>query len=336
MPAQYLATGHSAGEECSSTYEGRHLTLEESFLVHPTHADAFVDKGDPVVITTGDQSVVGVAFASATAATDLIAIDTEGAWYLSCTAVDDWGNSPIAAGDEIFISLTGAATMLSKIRNKNTHQHFGYALGDLATGTTGVVAIKVHWDPDDSEEIIGKGSAFYEMGVTVANGREYRYRSNIAAGDSRGMYMALGLAGGASGEAVRARTIVEAVGVGGGVHGLHGGVEFDTDGTITGLGVGVRGTFMVPNRAMGGTYYGGMSELWAEGALSDMSGPNAIHCFNMGGDATGIATCDFVFAFNNLSATQDQAHNAWVAGLTRSLRVILDGTTYYLGLSNAP
>lgn len=333
MPDFYLATGHTSGEECSSTYEGRHLTLEENLLNHPTHGDGLVNGGDPIV-DAGGENIVGVAFISAAANTDPISIDTEGIWFLTATATDDWGNNPIQYGDEIFISL--ANPVLSKFRNKNTHQHFGYALGTVATGTSAVVAIKVHWDPDDAEEIVGKGTAFYELGALVANGREYRYRSNLAQGDSRGMYMALGLFGGASGEAVRARTIVETVGIGGGVHGLHGGVEFDADGTITGLGVGVRGTFMCPDRVMGGTYFGGMSELWAEGTSSDMSGFNAIHNFNMGGDGTGIATADYVWSFTNLSATQDQAHNAWVAGLTRSLQVILDGTVYYVGLSNAP
>ncbi len=72
---RYSATGRSAGQEISSTYEGRHLTAEESVLIHPYHADGFVDKGDPVLV--GD-SIVGVALNSAAAATDMIAFDTEG------------------------------------------------------------------------------------------------------------------------------------------------------------------------------------------------------------------------------------------------------------------
>ena len=331
MPAQYLATGHESGDECSSTYEGRHLTLEESFLVHPTHTDAFVDKGDPV-IDTGGQNIVGVALLSAAAATDLISLDTEGIWFLNATAVDDLGNSAIQLGDEIFISLAGAATMLSKIRNKNTHQHFGYALGDVATGTTAVVAIKVHWDPDDALEVVGKGDVFYALG-TRPNAREYRYQSTATSGDVRGMYMALGLNGaGSAGEAVRARTIVQAVGVIGGVHGLHGGVEFDADGTITGLGVGVRATLMCPNRAAMATIAGGMSELWAEGASTDFGAAtmHSIHRFVMDGDATGYATADNVFEFVNLSATQ-------YAGNTdtpdHALRCIINGNIRYIMVS---
>lgn len=37
MPALYLATGREAGDEISSTYEGRHITLEESYLTHAVH-----------------------------------------------------------------------------------------------------------------------------------------------------------------------------------------------------------------------------------------------------------------------------------------------------------
>lgn len=144
MPDIYLATGHTAGEECSSTYEGRHLTLEESYLAHPTHADGFVDVGDPV-IDAGGQHIVGVAFASAAAATDLIALDTEGIWFLTATGSDDDGNSPIQYGDQIYINITTA--VLSKITNLATQRPFGYALGTVATGTSAVVAIKVHWDP---------------------------------------------------------------------------------------------------------------------------------------------------------------------------------------------
>lgn len=145
MPALYLATGHAAGDECSSTYEGRHLTLEESYLTHPTHADGFVDGGDPVVFRATVGNGVGVAFKSAAAATDLIALDTEGIWFLSAVAVNDAGNSAIATGDKIYINKTTA--VLSKISDFETQLPFGYALGDVTSGATGVVAIKVHWDP---------------------------------------------------------------------------------------------------------------------------------------------------------------------------------------------
>uniref|UniRef100_A0A6H1Z7U7 DUF1565 domain-containing protein n=1 Tax=viral metagenome TaxID=1070528 RepID=A0A6H1Z7U7_9ZZZZ len=136
-----LLTGKSAGDEISSTGEGRHLQFVESAITHPTHADGFVDGGDPVVIG----NVVGVAFSGAAAATDEIAIDTEGIWALTCSATDAAGNSAIAAGNEIYINKTTCA--LSKINTPGTHQFFGNALTGLATGTSGLVAVKVHNDP---------------------------------------------------------------------------------------------------------------------------------------------------------------------------------------------
>lgn len=143
MPnVQINMTGRSAGDEISSTYEGRYLTVLESAIVHPTHADGFVDGGDPVLL--GNETV-GVALSSAAAATDYITIDTEGIFALVVLGTDDAGNSAVAEGDEIYINRTNA--VLSKISNFATNQPFGYALSPADAGsTTTVVAVKVHFD----------------------------------------------------------------------------------------------------------------------------------------------------------------------------------------------
>ena len=134
-----------AGDEVSSTYEGRHLTFLESELTHPSHTDGFVDKGDPVVVGS---VIVGVAFLSAAAATDKIAIDTEGIWVQSVVAEDDAGNMAVAAGDELYINIT--TCIISKIADADTNIPFGYALGVLGAGETGTIAVKVHFDPLDT------------------------------------------------------------------------------------------------------------------------------------------------------------------------------------------
>jgi hypothetical protein len=157
MPALYLATGRVAGDECSSTYEGRHLTLEESYLTHPTHTDGFVDVGDPVIC---GENIVGVALGSAAAATDLIAIDTEGIWFLSAVATNEDGNSAIAPGDELYINKTTA--IISKSDEPTTQVPFGYALGDVATGTTAIVAIKLHAHIKEGDVIVAKEVTFTE------------------------------------------------------------------------------------------------------------------------------------------------------------------------------
>jgi len=104
-----------------------------------------VDKGDPIVSATGKPAIVGVAFKSAAAATDRIAIDTEGIWVLDVVAADDAGNSAVAGGALVYINTTTA--VLSKISNGATQVPFGYALGIITSGDTEAIAVKVHFDP---------------------------------------------------------------------------------------------------------------------------------------------------------------------------------------------
>jgi predicted RecA/RadA family phage recombinase len=145
----YSATGHSAGEESSSTYEGRHVTFEESAITHPYHADGFVDAGEPVNV--GD--IVGVAFNSAAVATDLIAVDTEGIWYLSVVASDDNGVSAVAVGDQLYINTGVVSKRASGIP-------YGKALSALSgSASAAVAAVKVHCelrDVDSSYIVVSK------------------------------------------------------------------------------------------------------------------------------------------------------------------------------------
>ena len=143
-----VADALTPGDEISSTYEGRHITLLESDLIHPTHTDGFVNKGDPICSATGGGQIVGVAFTSAAAATDRIAIDTEGIWNLDVVAADDDGNIAVAGGDRLYISITTA--VVSKISSTVTNVPFGYALGIIDSGSTEAIAVKVHWDPIDN------------------------------------------------------------------------------------------------------------------------------------------------------------------------------------------
>lgn len=165
MPALYLATNYSAGDECSSTYEGRHITVEESYLAHSYHADGLVDKGDPCII---GENIVGVALNSAAAATDLIAIDTEGIWFLNVVgSVSDGTSDGIAKalipGDVVYIEQTpGSGTNLSGESDPNRFKQFGYLLGDVSAHVTNatLVAVKVHGAgvPNNGALNFGSGS----------------------------------------------------------------------------------------------------------------------------------------------------------------------------------
>lgn len=127
--------GGTAGREISiGPNGGRYIDVLESLLVHPTHSDGFVDKGDPCIVN----NLAGVAQAGAAAATDYISIDTEGCYGLNCTA----SGSDIDFGDPIYINTsTGALTNASA-----SSKPFGIALNTtaIATGESGVIPVLVN------------------------------------------------------------------------------------------------------------------------------------------------------------------------------------------------
>jgi len=169
-------TGRSAGDEISSTYEGRYITVLESALTHPTHTDGFVDGGDAVLL--GNETV-GVALSSAAAATDYITIDTEGIFALVVQGVNDAGNVAVAEGDEVYINRT--TCVLSRISNFATHQPFGYALSPVVSGVlTTVVAVKVHFDPAVLNQTLN-------YTTTTSGSYGLSLRATLAGGASEGM-----------------------------------------------------------------------------------------------------------------------------------------------------
>lgn len=158
-----IADALAAGTEISSTYEGRHLTFLASELTHP---GSVVTKGLPVVCG----NIVGIAFQTEVAATDRIAVDTEGIWVVDVAAIDDSGNSPVAGGDLLYINKT--TCVVSKISNVDTNIPFGYALGIIASGLTETIAVKVHFDPSGGEDdlVFAKEITFVEEGAGVYTG----------------------------------------------------------------------------------------------------------------------------------------------------------------------
>ena len=150
-----------AGEQVSSTYEGRHVTVLESDLIHPTQTDGLVVKGDPVVFGTVGLRAVGIAMTTGLSAGQRIAVDTEGIWAVDVVANNDAGASDVNGGDLLYIT-TAAPAVVSKINNTATNIPFGYALGFITGGNTEFIAVKVHFDPSlDSQD---------RMYKTVASG----------------------------------------------------------------------------------------------------------------------------------------------------------------------
>jgi len=134
----YLDPTASKGDEVSSTYAGRHVNILEGDLVHPAHADGFVDKGDPVSFGIGVFGQgVGIALMSAQADHNIIPVDTEGIWR--CEVVAQWD---MIVGQIVFITSAG---VLTDWPPDDECHIFGYALQPIAEGETEVIAVKVHW-----------------------------------------------------------------------------------------------------------------------------------------------------------------------------------------------
>ena len=178
-----LGTAALLNTEVSSTYEGRHLTFLESDITTEDPAHAFQQKGHPCMV--GDD-IVGVAFTTCTAASDYVAIDTEGIFYLTVDATV--GNGPVTVGDQLYINKTTA--VISNDDNKNTNAHFGYALGGVAEGETAVIVVKVHWSPDDATEQVGASGDTYVSSLASKRFREYHYEAT-GGGYPKGDYLAL-------------------------------------------------------------------------------------------------------------------------------------------------
>ena len=133
----YLNPYAVAGQEISSTNEGRHVNILEGDLVHPAHTNGFVNKGDPVSFGIGWAGLgVGIALKTASADTDVIPIDTEGIWRLSVVAVN-----PVVIGQALFITANGIVTD----DPTNAWAVIGYSLQTISEAGTEVIAVKVHW-----------------------------------------------------------------------------------------------------------------------------------------------------------------------------------------------
>jgi predicted RecA/RadA family phage recombinase len=131
-PNYYYDPNRKAGEEVSSTFEGRHVYVQEILLIHVDSGDGLVDKGQPVAFWEG----VGVALKSAESTSENIPIDTEGIWRLSVVST-----APIMVGQSLFIDMSGVVTD----DPTNAQAVIGYALQAIPTPRIAIIAVKVHW-----------------------------------------------------------------------------------------------------------------------------------------------------------------------------------------------
>ncbi len=123
-----------AGVEAQSFVPGQRVYILESQLTHPTHADGFVDSGDPVAFPAASNEFTGVARNSATAATEYIAVDVanNGVHLMSILAEDNGGGSAVAYGDLIYLDA-------GVINKDATGIRLGMYLGETIPSTTTAV-----------------------------------------------------------------------------------------------------------------------------------------------------------------------------------------------------
>ena len=133
----YKSTNQSDGNECSSTYEGRHLSIKGDELRSAgTVAGTGIAKGEAVAF--GDIGV-GISFksiAQADLANERAAIDTEGVWWKTVTLT----NTRVA-GDAVYFN--DADGTLQDTGGGGT-RFFGYLVTGGDAGDV-LCAVKVHF-----------------------------------------------------------------------------------------------------------------------------------------------------------------------------------------------
>ena len=128
----YYDPYREAGEEVSSTGEGRHVYVQEIVLIHADPGDGLVDKGQPVSFWDG----VGIALKSATSTSENVPIDTEGIWRLSVVAINS-----VMIGQALFITAAGVVTDDPTV----AWAVIGYSMQAITGAGTEIIAVKVHW-----------------------------------------------------------------------------------------------------------------------------------------------------------------------------------------------
>lgn len=130
QPTAYPPDYQRAGDQCSSTSEGRYVNFVESVITHPAHASGLVEKGDPCLI----YEMVGVAMNTATSTSDIVSLDTEGIWYLVVESTLD----VIYIGQRLYIDNNAA------VIDDPTYMPFGWALDFVPDSEAKLIAVKVH------------------------------------------------------------------------------------------------------------------------------------------------------------------------------------------------
>ena len=203
--------------------------------------------------------------------------------------------------------------------------------------------------PVDLSSATGTGTALAQTAGTVGSplalstanqsGIKEYYTTALTTGTTYGHYTLL-TSTGAGVEAIAMRSKVYlSTAAAANAHGHHATLELDASaGNVTGLGTGLRGNLVLPNRAIAvGTYYGILAEIYAGGSSSAVpAGSNACLCCNA---QTGTAL-DLVvnaIAFGGADGSGKMIYTAGEAmpAATGSIRILVNGAIKYLYYGDA-
>ena len=173
------------------------------------------------------------------------------------------------------------------------------------------------------------GTASSAVAVTTAqNINSFFGTTSATSGDTRLIYSKLTFTAAGAGETLRAFSVVTAAqGAGQTTNGAHISMSVDTGGSISGAGNALRATLGV---AAGVTPGGTVAAIQADsdvGAAGILPATAAWIRFTNSGAGTGLSN------LFNLPAAMVPVKSA--AAVTHTIKIIVDGTPYYLMVSNA-
>jgi hypothetical protein len=180
FPEQGYTAGGAVGHIWSQEGDSFRISVLESLLTHPTHADNLVDKGD----TVRCGSIVGVAMDSAAAATDYVPVLTRCGANVNVVASDDAGTSAVAFGDLLYIGTDGV------VSKKASGVPFGVALAAASASASatslpvlvGVFAEGLRGLADVSETLSSAAPALSTVGVSLIDSSENAVDGTLADG----------------------------------------------------------------------------------------------------------------------------------------------------------
>jgi hypothetical protein len=193
---------------------------------------------------------------------------------------------------------------------------------------------------DSSVKYLYRGSTGTPVTLSTADDKAeaYYYTASATSGTTYGQYIRIDGAGAGSEVIAGRHKVLLTLAAVGNAHGHHATLEMDTSaGHITGLGTGLRGNVVVPNRAIAaGTYYGVMAEIYPLGTSAALpAGSNACLAISCP-TSTAMDAVANAISFSGGDDTTSMIHTHTSAPtVTGYIRILVNGAVRYLTFCSA-